>query len=87
MGKKLKEIITSPTATRRMGDFICNFVAVVLGIIITFVGSDMIEEHNKKKEVTQALQLVKSELLINKEIIGEMMKMEVSNKKGARYLL
>ena len=87
MWKKLKEIITSPTATKRMGDFICNFVAVVLGIIITFVGSDMIEEHNKKKEVTQALQLVKSELLINKEIIGEMMEMEVSNKKGASYLL
>lgn len=71
MGKKLKEIITSPTATKRMGDFICNFVAVVLGIIITFVGSDMIEEHNKKKEVTQALQLVKSELLINKSNLSK----------------
>ena len=63
MKKKLKELIISPTTTRRLGDFICNFTAVVLGIIITFIGSDMIQEHNKKKEVTQALQLVKSEFL------------------------
>lgn len=87
MKKKLKELITSPTTTRRLGDFICNFTAVVLGIIITFVGSDMIQEHNKKKEVTQALQLVKSELLINKEIIEDMKELEIFNKQGARYLL
>ena len=87
MKKKLKELITSPTTTRRLGDFICNFTAVVLGIIITFIGSDMIQEHNKKKEVTQALQLVKSELLINKEIIEDMRELEIFNKQGARYLL
>lgn len=87
MKKKLKELITSPTTTRRLGDFICNFTAVVLGIIITFIGSDMIQEHNKKKEVTQALQLVKSELLINKEIIEDMKELEIFNKQGARYLL
>lgn len=87
MKKKLKELIISPTTTRRLGDFICNFTAVVLGIIITFIGSDMIQEHNKKKEVTQALQLVKSELLINKEIIEDMKELEIFNKQGARYLL
>ena len=87
MKKKLKELITSPTTTRRLGDFICNFTAVVLGIIITFIGSDMIQEHNKKKEVTQALHLVKSELLINKEIIEDMKELEIFNKQGARYLL
>lgn len=81
MKKKLKELITSPTTTRRLGDFICNFTAVVLGIIITFIGSDMIQEHNKKKEVTQALQLVKSELLINKEIIEDMKELEIFNKQ------
>ena len=47
----------------------------------------MIQEHNKKKEVTQALQLVKSELLINKEIIEDMKELEIFNKQGARYLL
>ena len=47
----------------------------------------MIQEHNKKKEVAQALQLVKSELLINRETIEEMMKIEKINKEGACYLL
>ena len=76
MKKKLIEKIKRSAIKGRLGDFTCNFIAVVLGIAITFVGSDMIQEHNKKKEVTQALQLVKSELLINWETI-----------EGACYLL
>ena len=87
MNTKLIEKIKRSAIKGRLGDFICNFIAVVLGIAITFVGSDMIQEHNKKKEVTQALQLVKSELLINRETIEEMMKIEIFNKEGACYLL
>ena len=87
MKKKLIEKIKRSAIKGRLGDFTCNFIAVVLGIAITFVGSDMIQEHNKKKEVTQALQLVKSELLINRETIEEMMKIEIFNKEGACYLL
>ena len=37
--------------------------------------------------MAQALQLVKSELLINRETIEEMMKIEKINKEGACYLL
>ena len=87
MNTKLIEKIKRSAIKGRLGDFICNFIAVVLGIAITFVGSDMIQEHNKKKEVAQALQLVKSELLINRETIEEMMKIEKINKEGACYLL
>lgn len=87
MRKKLKEIITSPTATRRMGDFICNFVAVVLGIIITFVGNNIIEEHNKQKELKEALLLVKDEMMLNRENIKKMMQQEIFEQTGARYLL
>lgn len=87
MNRKLKEVFQSPTFTRRLGDFICNFVAVVLGIVITFVGSDMIASHNKNKEMKQALQLIKSELLLNQEVIEEMMDMELFNKKGAIFML
>jgi hypothetical protein len=55
----------------KLGDFFRNLIAVILGIVITFVGSDMITEHNTQKEIKTALLLVKSELLINKEqIIG-----------------
>ena len=87
MNTKLIEKIKRSAIKGKLGDFICNFIAVVLGIAITFVGSDMIQEHNKKKEVAQALQLVKSELLINRETIEEMMKIEKINKEGACYLL
>ena len=55
MNTKLIEKIKRSAIKGRLGDFICNFIAVVLGIAITFVGSDMIQEHNKKKEVAQAL--------------------------------
>ena len=49
MNTKLIEKIKRSAIKGRLGDFICNFIAVVLGIAITFVGSDMIQEHNKKK--------------------------------------
>jgi peroxiredoxin family protein len=87
MRKKLKAIITSPTATRRMGDFICNFVAVVLGIILTFWGSDWITEHKKQNEVKDALSLVRSEILMNREHIEKMKEQEIFEKDGTHYLL
>lgn len=87
MKKKLKEIITSPTATRRMGDFFCNFTAVVFGIIITFWGSDWIEEHKQQNEVKEALLLVKNELLMNRDYIEDIKKQELLEKQGALYLL
>lgn len=49
MNTKLIEKIKRSAIKGRLGDFTCNFIAVVLGIAITFVGSDMIQEHNKKK--------------------------------------
>lgn len=61
--KKIQDIGTE----YKLGDFFRNLIAVILGIVITFVGSDMITEYNTKKEVEKALLLVKSELLINRE--------------------
>lgn len=52
--------ITHLFASRRMGDFVCNFTAVVLGIILTFMGSDWIEERNTQRDVKSALQLVQT---------------------------
>lgn len=36
--------ITLLFKNRRMGDFVCNFTAVVLGIILTFMGSGLDRE-------------------------------------------
>lgn len=52
-----------------MGDFVCNFTAVVLGIILTFMGSDWIEKRNTQRDVKSALQLVKAELNTNRKAI------------------
>lgn len=80
---KVKQMV----AKYKLGDFFRNFIAVILGIIITFIGNDLIQDANKEREVKQALQLVKSELLLNKEIIEEMRETEILNKKGALYIL
>jgi len=87
MKNELKQIMRQPTFKRRMGDFICNFTAVVLGIILTFAGSDWIETRKTDNEVKKALFLVKNEMLINREYIKDMMIDEVFQQRGALYLL
>ena len=64
-----KKKITLLFKNRRIGDFVCNFTAVVLGIIITFMGSDWIEKRNTQREVKNALHLVKAELEVNRKNI------------------
>lgn len=87
MKTKLKQFIIRPNFKRRTGDFICNFTAVVLGILITFTGTDWIEERKTENGVKDALFLVKNEMLINRKYIKEMMKDEVCQQRGALYLL
>lgn len=76
MKNKLKKIFVCPTVKRRLGDFICNFTAVVLGILLTFAGSNLIEEHKKQKELKDALLLVKNEMLLNRGYMTQMMERE-----------
>lgn len=45
--------------------YLMNFVAVCLGIVITFAGQGMINRSAEKKEVKSSLALVKSELQDN----------------------
>lgn len=69
MKKILWKRITLLFKNRRIGDFVCNFTAVVLGIILTFMGSDWIEKRNTQRDVKSALHLVKAELQTNRETI------------------
>lgn len=78
MKKKLIERVKLISTEYKFGDFFRNFIAVMLGIIITFAGSDWITERNTQKELEKSLQLVKSELLLNKETIREMGKRTAS---------
>ncbi|MEY8720309.1 hypothetical protein AALN73_04030 [Bacteroides stercorirosoris] len=79
---KLKYLATE----YKLGDFFRNFIAVVLGIILTFAGSDWITERNTQKEIKKSLQLVKSELLLNREEIEAMGNRVALEQRAANYL-
>ncbi len=50
--------------------YLMNFVAVCLGIVITFAGQGIINRHAEKNEVKRSLMLVKNELQDNISYIG-----------------
>lgn len=81
--EKVKRISTR----YKFGDFFRNFIAVVLGIVITFAGSDLMEERKMRNEVKDALLLVKDEILLNRKTIEELMEQELFEQQGACYLL
>lgn len=80
--EKIKRISTE----YKFGDFFRNFIAVVLGINITFAGSDWITERNTQKEIKKSLQLVKSELLLNREEMEALRDRIVLEQYAANYL-
>lgn len=53
------------------GNFTLQFLAVMLGIIVTFTGEALIERSNTNKEVKATLQLVISELEDNMHYIAD----------------
>lgn len=74
-------------ASRRVGDFICNFTAVILGIMLTFMGNSWIQERNTQRDVKNTLQLIKSELEANRNTIlkgKQRIELEIS---AAQFLL
>lgn len=68
MKKKIKKTLTN----WRVGNYIRQLSVVTLGIIITFMGSDLISERNTQKRLKTALQLVKSELILTRDAIESM---------------
>lgn len=87
MKKKVIERVKRISAEYKFGDFFRNFIAVMLGIIITFAGSHLIEKNKTENEIKDALLLVKNEMLLNRENIVKMMEQERSEQQGAFYLL
>lgn len=50
-----------------IGDYIRQLSVIVIGIIITFMGSDAISNYTKKKELRTVMSLIKEELKYNRE--------------------
>ena len=65
----------------RVGDYIRQFSIVVAGIIVTFLGSDLITEHTRQKEVRATMLLVAEELEYNRGELHRIKKLTLSLKK------
>ncbi|WP_455669769.1 hypothetical protein [Phocaeicola sp.] len=87
MENKLGKTLKNFAAEWKLGDFIRNFIAVVLGIVITFIGSDMIEEHNTNNEVKRALVLVKNELQANRQDVEVAQNWIILQNTAARFIM
>ncbi len=67
--------------------YLMNFVAVCLGIVITFAGQGLINRHSEKNEVKRSLMLVKNELQDNMTYIGYSDSVLVSLSEAAHFLI
>ena len=76
----------SSTATF-IRDLVINFLAIFLGIIITFAVQARIDRSLDKKEIRSALELVRNELTANMEDIVTMSDYIRDERRSAEYLL
>lgn len=67
--------------------YLMNFVAVCLGIVITFAGQGLINRHAEKEEVESSLRLVKNELQDNLSYIELADSVLAGYSEAARFLI
>ncbi|MDR0988112.1 MAG: hypothetical protein LBM06_01435 [Prevotellaceae bacterium] len=82
-GKKL----VRTTSGWKWGHFFSNFLAVVLGIILTFAGNNWLQQRNTQRDLKTSLQLIKDELNLNRENIAKMQDNYLKDRQAAKYLL
>ena len=68
-------------------DFFSNLISVILGIVITFAVQGMIDRAHDRQEVRSALELVRTELISNREDIAVVSDYLEQELVSARYLL
>ena len=68
-------------------NFLGNVIAIVLGVVITFMIQDRIDRAIDRKDVRTGLELVRKELSANIEDIRVMSDYLAQEKKSAEYLL
>ena len=66
--------------------FFSELLAVVLGIVITFAVQGMIDRAHDRQEVRQALQLVRTELVNNREDINDLKAFLNQEMESAQFL-
>lgn len=66
--------------------FFSELLAVVLGIVITFAVQGMIDRAHDRKEVRKALELVRTELISNREEVALLREYLEDEMESARFL-
>ena len=66
--------------------FFSELVAVILGIVVTFAGQGVIDRAHNRKEVRSALQLVRTELVSNRQDIADLRETLNQVQQSAQYL-
>ena len=66
--------------------FFSNMLAVILGIVITFTVQGMIDRAGDRREVRKALELVRTELVSNREDIRDLREYLAQERVSAQYL-
>lgn len=65
--KKKGPGITRSIKKWRLGDYFRQLSAIIIGVVITFIGSDLINAHYKQKEVASVMHLIQNEMQRNRE--------------------
>lgn len=71
----------------RVGDYVRQFSIVAAGIIVTFVGSDLIAGHKQQKEVASVMRFVVSELEHNKQEVEKLYARVSLDRQMGKYLV
>ncbi|MCD8029584.1 MAG: hypothetical protein LUF85_01765 [Bacteroides sp.] len=63
------DLLNSLFQKKRILSYLSQLSTVVIGILITFAGSGLIERCSRKKELNEVMYAVRNELIINKELL------------------
>ena len=83
----LEEFIPIVSMKQSVAGFLSNMLSVILGIVITFTVQGMVDRSNERHEVRKALELVRSELVSNREEITSLKEYLDQEQVSARYLM
>lgn len=65
MKSNLKEKMSRISTEYKFGDFFRNFIAVVLGIVLTFIGTDFINTSSQERQIKESMRMIRMELAEN----------------------
>lgn len=79
--------MTNMTVKEFFLNFFISFFSIFLGMLCTFVGQGMIDRAADRKEVRTSLELIRTELVKNRDDIKEMCELMEQERKSALYFL